>query len=310
MENNANKRLLVVSPSPHVRDGDTTPKIMFSVVLALFPVIFASIYFFGLDALRILVISSVTAVAAEAACQSLRKKPVTIYDGSALVTGILLAFTLPPQIPSFAVVLGAIVAIVIGKQIFGGLGYNPFNPALVGRAFLSVSFANLMATWVSPFDAVTVATPLQLGSGVVPYAELFFGNIAGSLGETSALAILLGGVYLLYRGVLDYRICAGYLGTVFVLTLVLGHDPVYHLLAGSLLFGAIFMATDMVTSPVTPKGRWIFGIGAGLILVIIRLWAKAPEGVMYSILLMNMLTPLINRFTRPRIYGQGVKGNA
>ncbi len=301
---------LIVSPSPHVRDEDTTQKIMFAVVIALCPVWIGSIYFFGFDAIRLVLLASLAAVATEAVCQKMRGKPITIWDGSALVTGMLLGLNVPPTLPSWMIILGSIVAITIGKQVFGGLGYNPFNPALVGRAFLVSSFTLPMTRWTTPFDGITAATPLALGSLGVEYADLFFGVIPGSLGETSAFAILIGGIYLFYRGVLDYRIPLGYLGTVLVLTTLLGQDPVFHLLAGSLLFGAVYMATCMVTTPITPRGRWIFGIGAGVILVVIRLWGSLPEGVTYSILLMNALTPLINRWTRPRIYGQGVKTSA
>jgi len=297
---------LIISPSPHVRDADTTQKIMFSVVIALIPSWAAATYFFGFNGIRLVLISVLTAIAAEALCQRLRAKPITIWDGSAIVTGMLLALSLPPTLPSWMAAFGAAAAIVIGKQVFGGLGYNPFNPALVGRAILMASFASQMTTWTMPFtEVVTSATPLA-APGSVSYSELFFGTTAGSLGETSALAILLGGVFLFYRGVLDYRIPVGFIGTAAVLSWLFGQDVVFQLLSGSLLFGAIFMATDMVTSPITPLGRWIFGIGCGLILFVIRMWGSYPEGLTYSILVMNAVAPLLNRWTRPRIYGQGV----
>ncbi|HHX02083.1 MAG TPA: RnfABCDGE type electron transport complex subunit D [Firmicutes bacterium] len=297
---------LVLSPSPHIRDEDTTEKIMLTVVAALVPVWAAATYFFGFNSVRLVLVSILVAVGSEALFLAIRRKPITIWDGSALVTGMLLGLSLPPSLPTWMAILGSFIAIVIGKQVFGGLGANPFNPALVGRAVLVASFTSQMTTWTMPFtDAVTSATPLV--SGQVSYAELFFGTVPGSLGETSALAILLGGVFLFYRGVLDYRIPVGFLGTVAVLSFVFGQDVAYQLLSGSLLFGAVFMATDMVTSPITPVGRWIFGIGCGLVLVLIRFWGSLPEGLTYSILLMNAFTPLINRWTRPRIYGQGVK---
>ena len=297
---------LVLSPSPHIRDEDTTEKIMLTVVAALVPVWAAATYFFGFNSVRLVLVSILVAVGSEALFLAIRRKPITIWDGSALVTGMLLGLSLPPSLPTWMAILGSFIAIVIGKQFFGGLGANPFNPALVGRAVLVASFTSQMTTWTMPFtDAVTSATPLV--SGQVSYAELFFGTVPGSLGETSALAILLGGVFLFYRGVLDYRIPVGFLGTVAVLSFVFGQDVAYQLLSGSLLFGAVFMATDMVTSPITPVGRWIFGIGCGLVLVLIRFWGSLPEGLTYSILLMNAFTPLINRWTRPRIYGQGVK---
>jgi electron transport complex protein RnfD len=298
---------LLVSPSPHIRDTDTTEKIMFAVLLALLPVVAASIYFFRWDAVRVVLLASGSAVATEAIFQRLRKRPVTVADGSALITGVLLGLSVPPTLPSWMVILGSAFAIAIGKQVFGGLGHNPFNPALVGRAFLTASFAKAMTAWTAPIDAVSAATPLAMGPAVSRIPDLFFGSVAGSLGETSALAILLGGIYLFYRGVIDYRIPVGILGSVTVFGLLAGQDPVFHLLSGSLLFGAVYMATDMVTSPVTKAGRWIFGIGIGVIIMVIRVWGGFPEGVTYAILFMNAVTPLLNRWTRPRIYGQGVK---
>ncbi|HHY10554.1 MAG TPA: RnfABCDGE type electron transport complex subunit D [Firmicutes bacterium] len=300
---------LVVTPYPHVRDDDTTQKIMFTVLISLLPVIFASLYFYRLNALRLVVLSGAAAVAAEAVFQRARNKPVTIGDGSALITGVLLGLSVPPTLPSWMAVLGSVFAIAIGKQVFGGLGYNPFNPALVGRAFLTASFAVAMTTWTAPFDAVSAATPLVGGAGRSGLFDLFFGSVAGSLGETSAFAILLGGIYLFYKGVLDYRIPLGVFAACLAVCLLTGENPIFHLLSGSLLFGAVFMATDMVTSPVTALGRWIFGIGIGLIIMLIRIWGSFPEGVTFAILLMNAVTPLLNRWTRPRIYGQGVTAN-
>jgi electron transport complex protein RnfD len=297
---------LVLSPSPHVRDEDTTQKIMLTVAAALIPVWAAATYFYGFNSIRLVLASVIAAIGSEALFLALRRKPITVSDGSALVTGLLLGLSLPPTLPTWMAVFGSFIAIVVGKQVFGGLGYNPFNPALVGRAVLVASFATQMTTWTAPFtDAVTNATPLV--SNAASYSELFFGAVPGSLGETSALAILLGGIILFYRGVLDYRIPVGFIGTVAVFSLLFGQDVIYQLLSGSLLYGAIFMATDMVTSPITPVGRWLFGIGCGLVLVIIRFWGNLPEGLTYSILLMNALTPLLNRWTRPRIYGRGVK---
>ncbi len=300
---------LVVAPSPHLRDTDTTENIMFAVLISLLPVLAASIYFFRWDAARLVLLSAGAAVATEAIFQKVRSKPITIGDGSALITGVLLALIVPPSLPSWMVILGAVFSIAIGKQVFGGLGANPFNPALVGRAFLTASFAVAMTTWTAPFDAVSAATPLAMGAARSNIPDLFFGSIAGSLGETSAVAILVGGIYLFYKGVLDYRITLGVLGTVAVVAAAAGQDPVFHLLAGSVLFGAIFMATDPVTSPITPLGRWIFGVGIGLIIMVIRIWGSFPDGVTFAILLMNAATPLLNRWTRPRIYGQGVKAS-
>jgi len=298
---------LLVSPSPHVRDTDTTEKIMFAVLIALLPVVAAAIYFFRWDAVHVLLLSAGSAVATETIWQRLRRKPIRIGDGSALITGVLLALSLPPTIPSWMVIVGSAFAIAIGKQVFGGLGHNPFNPALVGRAFMLASFSQAMTKWTPPIDGVSAATPLALGAAVSRVPDLFFGSVAGSLGETSALAILLGGIYLFYKGVIDYRIPVSICATVTVFALLAGEDPIFHLLAGSVLFAAVYMATDMVTSPITKPGRWIFGVGVAVIIMLIRIWGGYPEGVTFAILLMNAATPLINRWTRPRIYGQGVK---
>lgn len=300
---------LIVAPSPHIRDTDSTEKIMFTVLIALLPVLVVSVYLFRWDAVRLVLLSAGAAVATEAIFQRLRKKPITVGDGSALVTGVLLGLIVPPSLPSWMIILGSAFAVAIGKQVFGGLGQNPFNPALVGRAFLTASFAMAMTTWTAPFDAATAATPLVLGAARSSIPHLFFGAVPGSLGETSALTILIGGIYLFYKGVLDYRIPVGILGTVVAMSFLTGQDPVFHLLAGSVLFGAVFMATDPVTSPVTARGRWIFGVGVGLIIMLIRVWGSYPDGVTFAILLMNAVTPLLNRWTRPRIYGQGVKAS-
>jgi len=280
---------------------------MFAVLIALLPVVAAAIYFFRWDAVRVLLLSAGSAVATETIWQRLRRKPIRIGDGSALITGVLLALSLPPTIPSWMVIVGSAFAIAIGKQVFGGLGHNPFNPALVGRAFMLASFSQAMTKWTPPIDGVSAATPLALGAAVSRVPDLFFGSVAGSLGETSALAILLGGIYLFYKGVIDYRIPVSICATVTVFALLAGEDPIFHLLAGSVLFAAVYMATDMVTSPITKPGRWIFGVGVAVIIMLIRIWGGYPEGVTFAILLMNAATPLINRWTRPRIYGQGVK---
>lgn len=298
---------LVVSSSPHIRTEETVQRIMFDVIIALIPATVASVYFFGMRALFIIFTSIIAAMAAEGAIQKIRNKPVTLKDGSAIVTGLLLALTLSPAMPFWMVAVGSVVAIGIGKQVYGGLGHNPFNPALVGRAFLIVSFPVHMTTWVSPIDGVTSATPLGMlkMEGIkAGYMELFIGNVAGSLGETSVLLLTLGGLYLLYRGIIDWRVPVFYLGTVAVMTTILKGDPVFHLLSGGLVLGAFFMATDMVTTPLTKLGKVIFGVGAGVLVVIIRLFGGYPEGVLFSILLMNIFTPIIDKFTRPKIYGE------
>jgi len=298
---------LVVSSSPHIRSEETVQRIMLDVIIALLPATAASVYFFGMRALAITLVSVAAAVAAEAAIQKIRNKPVTVNDGSAVITGLLLALTLSPAMPLWMVAVGAVAAIGIGKQVYGGLGSNPFNPALVGRAFLVVTFPVHMTTWINPIDGVTSATPLgllKMEGTATGYTELFIGNVGGSLGETSALLLILGGLYLLYRGIIDWRIPVFYIGTVGVMTAVLGQDPVFHLLAGGLMLGAFFMATDMVTTPVTRTGKIVFGIGAGILVVLIRLYGGYPEGVLFSILLMNTFTPIIDKYTRPKIYGE------
>ena len=299
-----NNQQIVVSSSPHVRDETTVSQIMWSVVLALVPAVIAALYFFKFQAFLIIVVSVFGSVLTEYIFQKARGKKITISDGSAVITGILLALTLPPTIPLWLVLLGSAVAIGLGKQIFGGLGYNPFNPALVGRAFLLAAYPVMMTNWM--LDGATTATPLNLiTKGITTdYWSLFIGHIGGSLGETSALALLLGGIYLVYKGYINWRIPLGMLGSVFIFSFIFGQDPLFHLFAGGLMLGAIYMATDMVTSPITKSGRWIFGIGAGIIVMIIRLWGGYPEGVLYSILLMNTTVPLLDRYTRPRSLGE------
>ncbi|MFW6022170.1 MAG: RnfABCDGE type electron transport complex subunit D [Halanaerobiaceae bacterium] len=295
---------LVVSSSPHVKDVTTVNEIMWSVVMALVPAVIAAVYFFGIQAIGIILVSVSGSIVTEYLFQKARGKEVTISDGSAVITGLLLALTLPPTSPLWMVLVGSVVAIGLGKQVFGGLGHNPFNPALVGRAFLLAAYPVRMTNWV--LDGVSSATPLNLiNQGTqTGYWKLFIGHVGGSLGETSAFALLLGGAYLIFRGFINWRIPAGMILSVFVLSYFAGADPVFHIFAGGLILGAFYMATDMVTSPITKKGRWIFGIGAGIIVVIIRIWGGYPEGVLYSILLMNTTVPLLNRYTRPRSFGE------
>lgn len=300
-----NNENLIVTPSPHIKDETSLDEIMWTVIKALIPAMIAAIYYFKFRAVLLISGSVIGAVLTEYIFQKIRGKKIAISNGSAILTGILLALIVPPSLPIWTVIVGSAVAIGLGKQVFGGLGYNPFNPALVGRAFLVAAYPVLMTSWT--FDGETTATPLNLmkAQGVATdYWDLFIGHIGGSLGETSALAILLGAAYLIYKGYINWRIPVGILGTVVVLTAVFGHDPIFHLLSGGLLIGAFFMATDMVTSPVTKKGRWIFGFGVGLLVVLIRLWGGYPEGVMYAILLMNTGVPLIDRYTKPRSLGE------
>lgn len=320
---------LIVSSSPHFHSRYTTEKAMRDVCLALVPAILAAFYFFGIRALLVIIISGVTAVLAEKACRKIMNRKDTTADGSAALTGILLAMCLPPTIPYWMAVFGAVCAIVIGKQVFGGLGQNIFNPAHVGRAILVASFPVQMTQWTpakgmalgavtsaTPVDAVTMATPLVLmNQGLMDQlpslGQMFMGQIPGSLGETSALALIIGGIYLIYKKHIDWRIPAAYVGTVFLLSAVYGAVkgygmiyPVMQILSGGLLIGAFFMATDWVTSPITKKGRLIYGLGLGILTCLIRFFGGLAEGVCYSILIMNILAPLIDRYTRGRVFGR------
>lgn len=301
---------LIVSSSPHITHNDSVPNIMYRVILALIPAAIAGIITFGFRAAIIYLICITVSTLTEYLFTKVRGKASPINDGSAVLTGLLLALTLPPEIPIFMVVVGSVVAIVLGKQVFGGLGSNIFNPALVGRAFLLITFPVAMTTWKA-VDAISTATPLNLlkmQGDTTGYFKLFLGNVGGSLGETSAVAILLGAAYLLFSNLIDWRIPAAFLGTTVLLVILAGGDPFIHLLSGGLLLGAFFMATDMVTTPMSRKGKWVFGIGCGLITAVIRLYGGYPEGVMFSILLMNAITPVINRYTQPQKYGR-VKTN-
>lgn len=304
-----------LTTSPHLHSKWSTSKVMWFVVAALVPSIAAAITFFGWMQIFIIITALVFAVGTEAAIQSIRKKKVTWFDGSAALTGLLLALTLPPNFSLSATAIGSVVAIGLGKQIFGGLGYNIFNPALVGRAFLQAAFPVQITTWVKPnfaVDSVTSATPLaafkfdKIFTDTVPMA---IGNVGGSLGETSAIAVLVGGILLIAVGIVNWRIPLSMIigmlvfGGIFWFINPQNPSPVFHIFAGSFLFGAMFMATDWVTSPITNKGMWIFGLGISLVLVVIRIYGGLPEGVMYSILFMNGFVPLINRYTKPTIFG-------
>ena len=312
------ERKFLVSPGPHLWRGQSVSKIMYIVVLALMFPTAAGVYFFGYHALSVIAVSIAAAVLAEYTVKKLRKRAF-VMDGSAVVTGLLLALILPPTIPLWMVAVGSVFSIAIVKEAFGGLGHNIFNPALGGRAFLAACFSVKMTTWVSPTgfgaDAVTTATPLSSsfiweGDKLSLYRDLFLGNTGGSIGETSALLILVGGILLLALGIISWRIPVAYIGTVALLTLALGQDAIFHILAGGLMIGAFFMATDYVTSPITARGKIIFGIGAGILTVVIRRFGGLPEGVCYSILFMNAITPLIDRYVRVRPYGlvKKVKG--
>lgn len=301
------KNKLLVSVGPHVKSKNTSDTMMKDVIIALIPAMVASFIFFGFKALIVILTSVLFCVIFEVICLRLRRKEISPADiSSSALTGILFAFCITSGLSIPIVIIGCFVAIVIAKHLFGGLGFNIFNPALVARAFLLSSFPVAMTSWLRPFDAVTGPTPLALlkeKAITVPYVDLFFGNTGGSLGETSVLALLIGVIYLFYRGTIGWRIPISYISTVVILSLVFGQDPIFHLLAGGLILGAFYMATDLVTSPITKPGRWIFGIGCGIITIIIRLFGGYPEGVCYSILVMNATVPLLDRYATGRIFG-------
>ena len=296
---------LTVSLSPHVRSGATTRRIMLDVCLALLPAVIFAVYWFGFGVLLTVLLSVASAILSEFLMEKALRRPVTIDDGSAAVTGLLLALTLPAGTPWYVPVLGSVFVICIAKQVFGGLGDNFVNPALAGRAFLLASFPAAMTTYPLVADAVTSATPLSSEfAGSVDYLQAFIGRIGGCIGEVSTLALLIGAVYLLIRRVIDWRIPLSYLGTMALLTVIGGGNVLDSVLLGGTVLGAFFMATDYVTSPVTSWGRVIYGVGIGIINYTIRRWGAYPEGTTYAILLMNIAAPLIERFTRPRKYGE------
>jgi len=309
------KKAFMVSPGPHLRYGLSVGKIMTIVVLALMLPTAASIYLFGYYALSVIAVSVFTALATEFLVKKLRGR-VFNMDGSAVVIGLLLALIMPPTIPLWMVAIGAIIAIAIVKEAFGGLGHYIFNPALGGWAFMYACFPTEMTTWAEPMgfggDVVTTTvSPIsQAFAENTDKLSLFLGDTSGNLGETSALFILLGGIILIAVRIIDWRIPVAYIGTVALFSFALGQDPIFYILAGGLMLGAFFLATDPVTTPLTRRGRIIFGIGAGILLVLIRRFGDMPEGVAYSILLMNAVTPLIDRFIKLKPYGikKAVKG--
>lgn len=327
---------ITISPSPHVYEDTTVKRLMFDVVIAMLPVLAISIYFFGMGAIIVTLTAVVSCLAFEWLIQKyMLKQEPSITDGSALVTGILLAFNVPTNLPIWIIIVGSLVAIGVGKMSFGGLGNNPFNPALVGRVFLLISFPVQMTSWPVPTgfsnsytDAVTGATPLGImkegiGAGesvsaimdkIPSHMEMFYGHMGGSMGEIAAVALLLGFVYLLIRKVITWHIPISIIATITIFTGILwminpesNADPLFHLLTGGVLLGAIFMATDYVTSPMSVKGMWIYGVGIGLITVLIRVFGAYPEGVSFAILIMNAFVPLINMYIKPKRFGEEVK---
>jgi len=307
---------LTVSGSPHIHKPTSISRIMWTVVISLIPAAIAGVVIFGWDALWVTAVAVVAAVLTELIFGILTKKKITILDGSAVITGILLAFNLPSGVPLWLPVVGAVFSIAIGKQVFGGLGQNIFNPALVGRVFLMASWPKYMTTFTAPlkFDAITSATPLaMLKEGKVTehisYLDLFLGNHGGCIGEVCILALLIGAAVLLIKGYISWHIPFTYIFTTAVFTYLFGGaklfggDWLFHILSGGLILGAFFMATDYVATPLTAKGQLIFGVGCGLLTAVIRIWGGYPEGVSYAILMMNAATPFIDRYTKCRIYG-------
>ena len=304
---------MVVSVNPHIYASQTTQTIMRDVLIALFPAVIASVVFFGVQALLVEAVCVAVAVLCEWAFEKIAHRDITITDCSAAVTGLLLALNLPAGIPLWQAAFGSFVAIVVVKQFFGGIGQNFANPAITARVIMLVAFSGAMTTWLpaafsnAPADAVTAATPLAIisgGEGELPtLLQMFLGARGGSMGETSCLALLIGFAYLLYRGVISWHTPVAFIGTVLVCTALLGVEPLYQVMAGGLFIGAIFMATDYTTSPPTPAGKLIFGVGCGLLTVIIRVWGNYPEGVSFSILLMNILNPYISSWTRTKPFG-------
>ena len=297
---------MVVNISPHIRAKDTTQTIMRDVIIALIPAGVAAVIHYHVSALLVIIVCVASAVASEAIMQKIIGKPITVSDLSAVVTGLILAYNLPAGIPLWMAAMGSGIAIIVVKQMFGGLGQNFANPAVTARIILFISFASAMSDWVTGYpDVVSGATPLAtIGTADAPsYLDLFLGRIGGSLGETCTLALLIGFAYLLIRKVITWHATVCFIAAVFLLTLAAGQDPVYHILSGGLMLGAIFMATDYVTTPSTNLGRMIFGIGAGCITVVIRLFGSYPEGVSFAILLMNILSPHIERLTLSKPLG-------
>ena len=298
-----------VSLSPHVRDSASTRRIMLQVCLALLPALAFGVWAFGLYALLVVALSVGAAVGTEALVQRCLKRPITISDGSAAVTGLLLGLTLPPEAPWYVPVFGAVFAIFIAKQVFGGLGDNFVNPALAGRAFLLACWPVEMTSYPNPFavDALTSATPLAdagFAQSAAALQNAYLGLVPGTIGETCKLALLLGAAYLLLRRVIDWRIPVAYLGSLALLSWAFGENGLLAIGLGGAILGAFFMATDYVTSPITPWGKLVYGVGCGLITFAIRTWGAYPEGVTYAILLMNVAAPLIDRSFRPRKYGE------
>ncbi|MCI5724421.1 RnfABCDGE type electron transport complex subunit D [Fusobacterium sp.] len=304
--------ILKTGPAPHIRTSETVESVMYDVIIALVPAFIMAFYSFGIRALILTSVSVLSCIVTEYICQKALKQDINVFDGSAILTGILFAFVVPAVMPLQYVVVGAVVAIALGKMVYGGLGHNIFNPALVGRAFVQASWPVAITTFA--YDGKAGATVLDAMKRDIPltdallnngnqYLEAFLGRMGGCLGETSALALLIGGAYLIYKKHIDWKVPAVMIGTVFVLTAILGADPFMQIFSGGLFLGAFFMATDMVTSPVTSKGRVIFALGLGILISLIRIKGGYPEGTAYAILIMNGVVPLIDRYIKPKKFG-------
>ena len=310
--------ILKTGPAPHIRTAETVESVMYDVIIALIPAFAMAVYTFGVRALILTAVSVLTCILTEYLCQKALKRDIEAFDGSAILTGILFAFVVPAIMPLQYVVVGNIVAITLGKMVYGGLGHNIFNPALVGRAFVQASWPVAITTFAydgkagaTVLDAMKRGIPLTdslIYEGGNQYINAFLGQMGGCLGETSALALLIGGVYLIYKKQIDWKVPAVMIGTVFVLTWAMGANPFMQILSGGLFLGAFFMATDMVTSPITGKGRVIFALGIGILVSLIRIKGGYPEGTAYAILIMNGVVPLIDRYIRAKKFG-GVSKN-
>lgn len=300
-----------MGPSPHIRTSETVDKVMLDVIIALIPALLMAFYVFKVRALLVTAVSVIFCMLTELVFNKIRKVECTLHDGSAIVTGLLFAFVIPVGMGLQYVAIGAIVSIALGKMLFGGLGQNVFNPALVGRAFVQASWLVAITTFTldgmagaTMLDAMKRGVPeILIGEGN-PYVQALIGKMGGCLGETSAIALLIGGAYLIYKKQIDWKMPVIIIATVAVLTGIAGRDPLMHVLSGGLLLGAFFMATDMVTSPVTPKGKIIYALGIGVLISLIRMKGGYPEGTAFSILIMNGITPLINRYTMPKKFGE------
>lgn len=300
-----------MGPSPHIRTAETVDKVMYDVIIALVPALLMAVYVFKTRALVVTAVSVIFCMLTELVFNKIRKVECTLHDGSAIVTGLLFAFVIPVGMSLQYVAIGAVVSIALGKMLFGGLGQNVFNPALVGRAFVQASWPVAITSFTldgmagaTMLDAMKRGVPEILIREGNPYVQALIGQMGGCLGETSALALLIGGAYLIYKKQIDWKMPVIIIATVAVLTGIAGRDPLMHILSGGLMLGAFFMATDMVTSPVTPKGKLIYAFGIGALIALIRMKGGYPEGTAFSILIMNGVTPLINRYTMPKKFGE------